>query len=236
MTIPATTDYFLVQNIFQLGSGLPEDVVVNNFIFRNQNNAGPLQTIPAQTRAAEAVRDFYVGTAPAIVGQDTTTQTIMAALSNAITDWTQKVYDLGLPPGGRVPTVFDRTEEMVARSGGTPIPNECAVVLTLQTAIIGRRGKGRVYLGPWGSSGVLNASPAGPTVAANLRNRIVAQAAKLALGNEKDVEWAVWSTTRSAMERVRGGWCDDAFDTQRRRGVDATTRSQFGQVTPTTAP
>lgn len=235
MTIPARADYFLVQNVFGLASGLPEDVVVNSFIFRNQNNAGGLAD-PAQQRAAEAVRDFFVTLAPAegtLAGAVSATPVEM--MHSGVASWVQKVYDLGLPPGGRPPVVFDRTAEMPIRSGASRLPNEVAIVVSLQTPIIGRRGKGRIYLGPWAQS-VAADVPGGSGVSEPTRKRLAAQAARLALGNGKDMEWAVWSTTRAKFARVVGGYVDDDFDTQRRRGLTSNFRTKFGTTVPTVSP
>jgi hypothetical protein len=69
----------------------------------------------------------------------------------------------------------------------------------------------------------------------SVRKRICAQASRLALGNGQDMEWAVWSTTRSQMARVVGGWVDDDFDTQRRRGLTSSFRTKWGTTVPTQA-
>jgi hypothetical protein len=232
MTIPSTPDYFLVQNILGMQSGLAEDVVVNSFIFRNTNQAGST-TSSAEERAAEAVRDFFavaaVAEGPLAGGR---TEPPMQLMSQTINSWTQKVYDLGDPPGGRAPVVFDRTAEMTTRSTGTKYPTEIAIVVSLQTPIIGRRGKGRIYLGPW-SSTVADDTTGAATVAEAVRKRLAANAAKLALGNGKDMEWAVWSTTRAKMARVVGGWVDNDFDVQRRRGVSSSHRTKWGTTVPT---
>jgi hypothetical protein len=234
MTIPAKADYFLVQNVFGLATGLPEDVIVNTFIFKNQNQAGPLGG-NAQERASNAVKAFFIDNAAAegpfagAIGNS-----IMGLMANNVSTWQQKVYDLGLPPGGRPPVVFDLTSQMVPRSQAAKYPSEVAIVLSLQTPIIGRRGKGRVYLGPWTTS-VGSDVPGGVGVNESVRKRICAQASRLALGNGQDMEWAVWSTTRSQMARVVGGWVDDDFDTQRRRGLTSSFRTKWGTTVPTQA-
>jgi hypothetical protein len=231
MTIPATADYFLVQNEFQLATLLPEDVIVNTFIFKNQSNP-TINPGAAPGRAAQAVFNFFA-TSPQPEGPLATAGpwNIISMMHNGVVGWRQKVYDLGLPPGGRPPTLFNRTAELPPRSTGVNLPNEVAVVLSLQTPIIGKRGKGRVYLGPWSVSAAA-VTVGGSAVTVQLRERIAAQAAVLALGNNNDMEWAVWSTTRQKFARVVGGYVDNAWDTQRRRGLKPSVRTQWGTTTP----
>lgn len=233
MTIPATTDHFLVQNIFQLQSGLPEDVVVNNFIFRNTSVGGPAESTPAQQRAADAVRNFYNTAAPSLPNKTANAATLIGLMSKEVVGWQQKVYDLGSPPGGRAPTIFTRTgADFPSRSGTDPLPAEVAAVLTLQTRIIGRRGRGRLFLGPFSSASL---SPVGAQINPSLLFRILAQAAVLMTGNGQGMEWRVYSPTRNAMEAVVGGWADNAWDIQRRRGTKPTSRDGWGTQVGTVA-
>lgn len=236
MTIPATPDFFAVQNVFQLRSGLPEDVVVNTFIMRNNNVAGNTVGGTPQERAAAAVRDFFIAAAPELPNSATTGfATLSAALSQVVNGWTQKVYDLGRPPGGRVPQVFDRTTDL-GTLHSTSLPPELACVLSLQTNVIGRRGKGRLFLGPLGLN-VLAATPGTMPVLNNFFiNRVRAQAARLLTGNGQDMGWAVYSPTRNKMADVIGGSVDNAFDVQRRRGTKATARTTFGSTVPSVLP
>ena len=42
-----------------------------------------------------------------------------------------------------------------------------------------------------------------------------------------DPTWAVWSRHDALARAVVGGWCDDAWDVQRRRGEVAVVRTTF---------
>jgi hypothetical protein len=47
-----------------------------------------------------------------------------------------------------------------------------------------------------------------------------------AIGGE-DVEWAIYSPTANLHKTITDIWVDDAWDTQRRRGLAPTTRDTF---------
>lgn len=235
MTIPSTPDFFLAQNVFGLGTGLPTDVAVNSFIFRN--DADPLDVgSDINARITASLSDFYAGQAPAIAGLTApSAQSILGLLSAEIASWTIKIYDLGDAPGERVPVLVDKTADLAAAGArASALPSEVACVLSLQTPIIGRRGRGRIFLGPLGS--MIAVQDGHPIVPSAQRSRVAANAAKLALGNGHEVEWQVWSGTRALMARVVGGYVDDAPDTQRRRGIKATLRTKWGTTVPTQSP
>jgi hypothetical protein len=42
-----------------------------------------------------------------------------------------------------------------------------------------------------------------------------------------DTTWSVWSEANQTASPVRDGWVDDAWDTQRRRGLDSSARTTF---------
>jgi hypothetical protein len=46
-------------------------------------------------------------------------------------------------------------------------------------------------------------------------------------GTGGNMRWAVWSRVNHAMYEVTGGFIDNEFDTQRRRGEVSTARSTF---------
>jgi len=90
------------------------------------------------------------------------------------------------------------------------------------------RRRGRVYLGPFGSS-------AGDTTSgrpsSGLRGGIITAAAAFGVQSQAAIEW-VWGVISTAgpsmsFSEVKDGWVDDAWDTQRRRGEGATLRTTF---------
>lgn len=105
-----------------------------------------------------------------------------------------------------------------------------------------RRRRGRLYFGPTNSTtrgAVVNGDV---TVLASARTAI--NTALKALADASDPKWCVFSPTTAgapaggggaytltqlaaAANDVAGGWCDDRYDTQRRRGADPTTRTTW---------
>jgi len=115
-------------------------------------------------------------------------------------------------------------------TGGNPLPRECAICVSFQgTQISGvrqARRRGRIYLGPVASATTLAttgliASTATAAIRTAAENLLIASAAA------SNWAWIVWSPTADEGAPVDNGWVDDAFDTQRRRGTDASTRVTF---------
>lgn len=144
------------------------------------------------------------------------------------TGHTFKVYDLAstLP---RQP-YYSGTLGTLAAPSGTPQPPECSLCLSFKHAYESgknpQRFRGRVYLG-WflatangndgrPSSTVINAIGA---AAATLKSDLAGLSKPFALG--------VWSTRDQLCRTVDSFWIDNEWDTQRRRGRIATTRTAF---------
>lgn len=92
------------------------------------------------------------------------------------------------------------------------------------------RDRGRLYIGPLNVDAMSTSGSLGdmrPSAAAT--NALVGAGAVLM--GEVTPSWAVWSRRGATMEPVTGGWSDNAFDTQRRRGSAPTGRTIFGSLT-----
>lgn len=121
-----------------------------------------------------------------------------------------------------------------ASATGVPLPQEVAVCLSLHTtayltsATPGRE-RGRVYIGPLNVGGTFD--PGTGSVARpnpDLIGSMVGAAG--ALWDALDglgYAWCVWSRADDDFGPISGGWVDDEFDTQRRRGHVRTTRNPF---------
>lgn len=150
--------------------------------------------------------------------------------------WTgarSKGYDMAdaLP---RAPQ-WDTSLGLSASKGTSALPHEVALCLSFQRArasgVNMRRGRGRVYLGPFAS--VAHDSGQGrPEL--TLRNllRTSAQALLDASSTSPGWEWAIISNATGAPSSsiVHDGWIDDAWDTQRRRGIPPTSRVVFSKA------
>lgn len=198
--------------------------------------------IPADTALSrDAVVNNYgievAGTA------DTSRDNIVTALrafyeawnaQRAITmDWTNarvKAYDLAHEKP-RSP-VFDVSLGLLAGTGTTALPHEVALCCSFQrikgSGVNMRRGRGRVYLGPFAAIAADTATGRpNSTLITAVRNG--AQGFLDASRTANDWEWQVISEASGVPigTPVNNGWVDNAWDTQRRRGPDASTRVVF---------
>lgn len=120
---------------------------------------------------------------------------------------------------------------LVIASAATFVAPESSVVLSFQAGrepgVSQARRRGRIYLGGLGN-GFITSSAAGvsPYVTTTVVTSISIQANnfRTAVG-ATSARWAVWSPTDQAASIITNGWVDNAIDTQRRRGTDATART-----------
>lgn len=210
-----------VQVTLDRDSGLAKDDVTNTFHFDGDDGQTWAED---QDDLADRVKNFYVAIqsilAPTFAGTGTV-----------------KVYDMTqVEP--RVP-VFTLPFTFTP-STADALPSEVAIVLSYRGAIVSgiprARRRGRVYLGPL-STAVLAATPtgaAGPRVPAATITTILNASDELAKGPDPgDFRLAVYSPTihqatsslDQAFEDVVEMSVDNEFDTQRRRGQLATTRT-----------
>lgn len=85
------------------------------------------------------------------------------------------------------------------------------------------RDRGRVYIGELGGVGESAGVTQDLVVSGTTVATIAAAAARLR--DDVNTSWCVWSRADAALKPVTAGWVDNAFDIQRRRGVDATART-----------
>jgi len=138
-----------------------------------------------------------------------------------------KYYDLpGTPPNY---PIEEDVWNFASAPNGTPLPQEVAVCLSFHgprtPGFPQARRRGRIYLGTLGSG--VNSS--GRPLAAYITQ--VTTAASTFKANidaiASDTQWAVWSTVDQAPVAISGGWVDNVFDTQRRRGLLETSRTTW---------
>lgn len=211
-----------VQAEIQMATAVPEDAVVNGWYF---SRPGAAPFTPGEIDLVlDEVDGFYDGIGAFM--------SVLVALNN--TDYT--VYDMNDPPP-RVPMLTE--QRGMATRGATALPNEVALCLSFKgDPVVGvppARLRGRLFIGPWAEAANEDTSgrPAGLTAVLGLAlggQAIINSAALAAAG----INWVVYSPTRrgaGAAEDgtavVTSGWVDDAWDTQRRRGLGATARQVF---------
>jgi len=196
-------------------SNLPADRIVNVFHFN-----GPGSYAEELASAEGSVVDFY--------NASNTTRSIGQWLS----PWVQRAaelrsYDMSttIP---RVPTILPIT---LGSSGGqSGYAEEVALCLTLHGVVppaLTARRRGRLYLGPLIAPAVLSGSDTAPTRPAALFIADVVQAAvRMNSILPTGMHWVIRSVTPSVnYVQIAGGYVDNAFDTQRRRGPDPTDRT-----------
>jgi len=199
-----------VQIVLHTVNAVTEDFVTNNWCVTGTDING--QTAGITT----AFKDFY---------DDFVTDIGQTIAQNG---HEAKYYDLpGTPPN--YPFDID-TWNLASAPTGTSLPEEVAICCSFQGPKIPgfpqNRRRGRVYIGPLDIA-FLNTD--GRPIAARITNLATAMAT---LGSNLNalsptVELAVWSPTDGAAVVCTDGWIDNAWDTQRRRGRDATTRTTY---------
>lgn len=128
----------------------------------------------------------------------------------------------------RVP-VNDALLATSSAPAGSPLPPEVAVCLSYNGAFVSgysqARRRGRIYLGPLNVAALTTDG----RFSASLVSAVADAGADLILAGSTagDWAWVVYSPSGSTSYPVEAGWCDNAPDIQRRRGVLATTRTLF---------
>lgn len=195
-------------------TNLPEDRVINVFHFESTD----AYVVAAET-CMDQVEGFY-----------TDIQGGITSLGFYLSPWVQRAaelrsYDLGTPPQ-RVPTVRPIT---LPASGGQGYVEETALCLTLVGPTpVTRRRRGRIYFGPLNASAVTPATTSQPTRPdVGLVNCLISAATTLANAGAT-AGWVIRSTRPvENFVPIVGGYVDNAFDNQLRRGPDTTARTQW---------
>lgn len=214
VTIPAT-------------SGIPKDAITNTW-YASDVVAHSVALVTAFTAD---LHDFYES---------------WNTYRSALHDWSNtsfKAYDMSDPVGSGVtrPAFAAGPLGLSATAAVSTLPSECALVMTFQSAVtfglMRRRSRGRVYLGTFAAvaadstNGRPNASLI--TTIATAGSALIAASAGAA-----EYDWVVYSGTGGAEVPghhvdngdtyvVDNGWVDNAWDTQRRRGLAMTAKTVF---------
>lgn len=191
-------------------SGLPEDVTINTWYFNAAADADLAGVF-------DELATFYAGV-------DAWLSSILAGGTDGLI---LTAYDLA----DAEPREPVRTDGFVLTLGsGQPLPTEVACVVSYHAAfesgVNKARRRGRVYLGPLDvgiQSGISSFIAPGPQDGI----RDAAQALLDASDAAANWAWMQYSSTEAFARVVTGGWVDNSFDTQRRRGIRATSRLLF---------
>lgn len=202
-------------------TGVPEDVITNTWHFEWLGGGDPT---PTQLLACIVnVQLFYAGAYSGTGGAGNWAQYVN------LTGGSMKMYNLD-DPKPRVPVYTYNGTTAGAKDTSPTLPTEVACVLSYhteyQSGIPKASQRGRIYLGGLGN-GWLGAGGASsfPVLTASARNQVANVATALCAASLVDQwGWVVYSPKLDQQFAVAGGWIDNAFDTQRRRGQAATLR------------
>lgn len=224
-------------------SGVPADRVENVFHFGWTGSGNPTSTDFDNLR--EGLEDFYTDTATAGV------RGIAAYISPVIArtpDATIEIYNIALPGGLAGNPVATRSMTLGAPSGsaGARLPEELACCLSFRGLYTSRvedlpqaptgpagdahqraRVRGRVYIGPLVSLALHSASGGVEArISPDVQTDFI-ESARDFLHTELGASnwaWSVYSRVEGAYVAVTVVWVDDAWDVQRRRGSEASSR------------
>lgn len=198
------------QVVLHTVDNVAENFITNTFAFTGTDPFGDRAAITA------ALDAFYTSVGTNILGQG------IAAGGHEI-----KYYDLP----GPIPN-YPLATDVFALAGATtidPLPAEVALCLSFQgpktPGFPQARRRGRIYIGPIKSTLTAAGRPTAACVTnlVNFGNTLLTTISAL----PSDTRWSVWSVADQEGVVVTNGWVDDAWDTQRRRGIDRTSRTLF---------
>jgi len=226
--------------IYHKESALPEDECVNTYHFLTDDGAVLTPTTASQIagKLAAALYDAAGGGFPL--------HYFMSSEVSRVNLPTIKVYDVD----GGSPRAEETMAGLQAAGSATAIPSEAALCLSYHADLtdlleyaaddddadanperIRARARGRIFWGPVATNGIMG-SPSRPSN--DLRNALVDLGNRLLafndapLANGTVASWGVYSREAGVMTVATGGWVDNQWDTQRRRGVKASVRTTFG--------
>lgn len=199
---------------------IPRDVTVNTFHVEAASMTGD------QLNAVHgAIPGFYNN----VPGAASVASRMASYIDRASNACTLTIREVGVPGA----PLDEFTWTLGAAAYNPCLPFEVSLCLSYASLVPGvnrGRTRGRIYIGPLGDGAGTISSPAGeqPVPPNSFMEDLADAAAELhgALASY-DVEWGVYSRVAETLYPIEGGWVDNAFDTQRRRQIDATARQEW---------
>jgi len=200
------------QVILHTVDALSANYVTNSWCFETADPPGPAEYADYTT----AFKDFYDDLSGLI------------SVNIAQNGHEVKYYDLEQSPPPNYPTAIEVFNLTTAPTAAT-LPTEVACCLSMQgqkvPGLVQRRRRGRIYIGPLSTAASTLGRPS-TTLQSTLASACQSLATALAAADEPG-NLAIWSEVDGDAVPVTDGWIDNAFDTQRRRGVQTTSRTTF---------
>jgi hypothetical protein len=207
---------------WQAASERPEDAITNTFHFVNTD------TVSDYDNVRDILENFYTVQAPDAPNLITAFMTSASITGN----WTLKAYALE-DPKPRQPVIM--WTGSVSPGIGAALPAEVALVQSFQANIesgeIPARRRNRVYLGPFSTAA--NSATGRPSD--NLVATMLFAGKQMILEATASVRWTwvAYSPTADEANQITNGWVDNAWDTQRRRGLYYSQRGTYTADSPT---
>lgn len=208
--------------LLPMDTGVGEDIAVNSFNF---------STVAASASDAPTLDAIQVALGNCV---DTYTDLCSSDLNLAQCRW--KVYDAVAPPP-RAPIRDVILKAGMSATGGV-LPHELCCVASFQGVRISgvpqARRRGRIYIGPL-STASITGSVINATQIASVNSAMKTLADQG--GDLAGWKWCVFSragvapTAPPQAIEIMDGWCDNAIDIQRRRGVKPTIRTTWVSAT-----
>lgn len=200
-------------------TGTPEDVVMNTYHFNV-----PIVGEDAFIAIFSALQNVY-NTVPTGA-----TASIGSQLSAYIDRTADSCQILAYDAQNEGPPLAGGLWDLDSTAQLSSLPFEvalCGSYSAYQLGVDRRRSRGRIYFGPFNSNALTDPDdqPSVPTT--SLMNSVSGALADLRDSGTlatAEVEWVVYSRMNDAAYPVTAGWVDNAWDTQRRRQVEASTR------------
>lgn len=213
-------------------SGRPEDTVMNSFAFDLTPGIANANAV----LIVAAVKDFYDG----VTGGGAKLHSLLSPELGSDTIAPRvDLYDLTghLDGSAHGAPVFGSDMTWTGFPGaGFAHPGEVAICASFHSAYGadvefavggGRprgRDRGRVFIGPLHGNTAAMDTNGTARVITSAQTTVIQAMTRLA---NAGVAWSVWSRSSASLKPVVGGFVDDAFDTQRRRGTRPTARQTF---------
>lgn len=209
-------------------TGLPEDVRQNTLHF----DTGAVSVANAADAIRNRLDDFYgVTVAPQTFSIASFLSIDLAAGPPLYKFYDQPIGGTPAPVGGPYPDRPNSGPPVAELEGNwSPfgsskgLPGEVAACASFFNVRTDPRRRGRIYIGPL-VSGAVEIFGGRARVIQTLRDIMATSSIRLVQdGRTFGVELVIYSRANDAVYPVVGGFVDDAFDTQRRRGTDPQIR------------
>lgn len=200
------------QLVFQNSNGLPEDRYVMTSHWGTTNTVTDTHRDAVAAMLEQFINDPITSGAPALV------EFLSGELSNTAQI---RLYTAG-DPEPRVPALYEFT--LGTRSGSATMPHEVALCLSYYAGQNVPRKRGRMYFGPLaGGSTVATVSNGHVRPSSGLIDALANAGGRMIGTGGTNPQWVVLSSFIGA-SYTTDVWVDNAFDTQRRRGIAPDAR------------